>query len=72
MSDNQVVTISGSAGSPITSTSTGTIRIGSFNDLYDELEETFELQLYTYDASQASTASLATGASNATAPDGPN
>ena len=72
MSDNQVVTISGSAGSPITSTSTGTIRIGSFNDLYDELEETFELQLYTYDASQAATASLATGASNATAPDGPN
>ena len=72
MSDNQVVTISGSAASPITSASTGTIKIGSFNDLYDELEETFELQLYTYDASQAATASLATGASNATAPDGPN
>ena len=70
LSNNQVVTISGSAASPITSASSGTITISSYDDALDELEETFELQMYTYNDAQATTASLATGASNATAPDG--
>ena len=70
MSDNQVVTISGSASSPITSLSTGTIRVGSYNDTFYEDEETFELRMYTYNDAQATTAGLGTGASNATAPDG--
>ena len=69
--DNQVVTISGSAASPITALSSGTIAISSYNDAFDEAEETFQLGLYTYNDAQATTAGLGTGASNATAPDGP-